>query len=99
MRLKSPKIFLIVKKNKPLHHPEHCQHSRSHFSERVDDDAARLRHTLLVQTQPVLSKRKPHPDDELSDDWREGGYSYKKLMTLKNYEKHKYPLQVELLKL
>jgi hypothetical protein len=36
---------------------------------------------------------------ELADDWREGGYPYKHLMLRKNYEKQKYRLQVELLKL
>ncbi|MDA1177946.1 MAG: polyphosphate kinase 2 [Planctomycetota bacterium] len=38
-------------------------------------------------------------DDELSNDWRQGGYPYKNLMSRKNYEKQKYRLQVELLKL
>jgi polyphosphate kinase 2 len=38
-------------------------------------------------------------DDELSSDWRTGGYPYKHLMLRKNYEKQKYRLQVELLKL
>jgi polyphosphate kinase 2 len=38
-------------------------------------------------------------DDELSADWRAGAYPYKHLMTRKNYERQKYHLQVELLKL
>jgi polyphosphate kinase 2 len=38
-------------------------------------------------------------DDELASDWRTGGYPYKNLMSRKNYEKQKYRLQVELLKL
>ncbi|WP_024299417.1 polyphosphate kinase 2 [Methylomicrobium lacus] len=63
------------------------------------DDAARLRHALLKQIRPVIARRKSHPDDELSDDWREGGYPYKNLMTRKSYEQNKYLLQVELLKL
>ncbi|MBL7726899.1 MAG: polyphosphate kinase 2 [Dinghuibacter sp.] len=40
-----------------------------------------------------------HPDDELSKDWRNGGYPYKNRMSRKNYEFQKYNLQVELLKL
>lgn len=40
-----------------------------------------------------------NPDEELAPDWRDGGYPYKNLMSRKNYEKHKYDLQVELLKL
>jgi len=35
----------------------------------------------------------------LARNWREGGYPYKNLMLRRNYEKHKYRLQVELLKL
>ena len=38
-------------------------------------------------------------DDELSSDWRTGGYPYKNLLSRKSYEKQKYHLQVELLKL
>lgn len=40
-----------------------------------------------------------HPDDVLSKLWHQGGYPYEYLMTRKNYEKQKYKLQVELLKL
>lgn len=63
------------------------------------DDAAKLRHALLEQIRPVVAKIKNNPDDELADDWRKGGYPYKNLMSRKNYEKTKYQLQVELLKL
>lgn len=38
-------------------------------------------------------------DDELADNWRAGAYPYKNRMSRKNYEKQKYQLQVELLKL
>ena len=63
------------------------------------DDAVRLRQALLEHSRPIIGSRKNHPDDELSDDWREGGYPYKHLMSRKNYESAKYQLQVELLKL
>jgi polyphosphate kinase len=62
------------------------------------DDVAVLRDTLL-KGEEVADKLPVRPDDELSDDWRTGGYPYKNLMTRKNYEKQKYRLQVELLKL
>jgi polyphosphate kinase 2 len=39
------------------------------------------------------------PDRELSRHWRDGGYPYKNLMSRKSYERQKYYLQVELLKL
>ncbi|HEY0200481.1 MAG TPA: polyphosphate kinase 2 [Burkholderiaceae bacterium] len=47
-----------------------------------------------VGGKPAIS-----PDDELSDDWRTGGYPYKNLLSRKSYEAQKYLLQVELLKL
>ena len=62
------------------------------------DDAEVLRNALL--RQPYRAKETtPAPDDTLAPDWREGVYPYKHLMTRKNYEKEKYKLQVELLKL
>ena len=61
------------------------------------DDAARLRQALLERTAPAVPRAKP--DEELADDWRVGGYPYKNLMSRRNYEKQKYRLQVELLKL
>jgi len=39
------------------------------------------------------------PDAELSPGWREGAYPYRNLMSRKSYERQKYRLQVELLKL
>ena len=62
------------------------------------DDAEVLRNALL-QRPSKRRTRGPKPDDELTDDWRNGGYPYKNLMLRKNYEKQKYRLQVELLKL
>ncbi|MFM1921778.1 MAG: hypothetical protein RLZZ303_3412, partial [Candidatus Hydrogenedentota bacterium] len=44
-------------------------------------------------------KDRVSPDEELGPKWREGEYPYKNLMSCKNYEKQKYQLQVELLKL
>ncbi|MGS8566411.1 hypothetical protein ACFKPY_26480, partial [Salmonella enterica subsp. enterica serovar Newport] len=44
-----------------------------------------------------LSRR--HPDDELSPGWRKGEYPYRLKMSRRNYERQKYRLQVELLKL
>ncbi|MCC6532998.1 MAG: polyphosphate kinase 2 [Burkholderiales bacterium] len=39
------------------------------------------------------------PDSVLSPNWREGAYPYRNLLSRKSYEKQKYRLQVELLKL
>ena len=40
-----------------------------------------------------------NPDEELASDWRDGGYPYKNLLRRSVYEKEKFRLQVELLKL
>ncbi|TWU51761.1 polyphosphate kinase 2 [Rubripirellula reticaptiva] len=62
------------------------------------DDAEVLRNALL--RQPYAPKPgDPTTDDALAANWREGAYPYKNLMTRKRYEKEKYKLQVELLKL
>jgi len=58
------------------------------------DDAAALRNALF-RIKPVGN----HPDEELAEGWREGVYPYKNLLSRKNYERQKYHLQVELLKL
>ena len=42
---------------------------------------------------------KPNPDEELSKDWKDGGYPYANLLRRSVYEKEKFRLQVELLKL
>jgi len=62
------------------------------------DDALALRQALLAELQELPGAGR-HPDDELSPTWRRGGYPYKNLMSRKAYEKQKYRLQVELLKL
>jgi polyphosphate kinase 2 len=63
------------------------------------DDAAILRGALLAEDEAVYKKLPSHPDEELAKDWREGGYPYRNLMLRRNYERQKYRLQVELLKL
>ncbi|MGI9474537.1 MAG: polyphosphate kinase 2 [Rubripirellula sp.] len=63
------------------------------------EDATILRNALLKKSTPLGVRRKSGPDEHLSRDWREGGYPYQNLMSRKNYEKQKYRLQVELLKL
>lgn len=61
------------------------------------DDAALLYSVLNeVQSPP---RKSVNPDAELSEEWRVGGYPYKNLLSRKSYEKQKYRLQVELLKL
>jgi polyphosphate kinase 2 len=61
------------------------------------DDARALRKALLTRNPPADGA--PSPDEELADGWREGVYPYRNLMQRKTYERQKYSLQVELLKL
>jgi len=62
------------------------------------DDALALRHALFKR-ETTLDPGSPDPDAELSEHWREGAYPYRNLLSRKSYEKQKYRLQVELLKL
>ncbi len=63
------------------------------------DDAAALRKALLKELQLAARQDVVDPDEELAPGWRKGGYPYKNLMSRRAYEKQKYRLQVELLKL
>lgn len=63
------------------------------------DDAAMLREMMQSSPAAVAKMELVHPDAELARDWRDGGYPYKNLLSRKSYEKQKYHLQVELLKL
>jgi polyphosphate kinase 2 len=61
------------------------------------DEAKALQRLLFDSGKP--SAPTTDPDTELAPGWREGGYPYKNLMSRRQYEKQKYRLQVELLKL
>jgi polyphosphate kinase 2 len=56
-----------------------------------------LRKTLF-RAEPA-PKAEADPDTALSKGWREGAYPYMNLLSRKSYERQKYRLQVELLKL
>ncbi|WP_233870806.1 polyphosphate kinase 2 [Paraburkholderia adhaesiva] len=64
------------------------------------DEATQLR-SLILEGNPadLVNARSRHPDDELAAGWREGNYPYRNLMSRRAYERQKYRLQVELLKL
>jgi polyphosphate kinase 2 len=61
-------------------------------------DEARALRKLLFERKVEIGPN-VDPDTELAPGWREGGYPYKNLMSRRAYEKQKYRLQVELLKL
>ncbi|MFT4102367.1 MAG: polyphosphate kinase 2 [Burkholderiaceae bacterium] len=61
------------------------------------DDRAYLRRALIED--PAEPASRANPDEELAKDWRDGGYPYANLLRRSVYEKQKFRLQVELLKL
>ena len=61
------------------------------------DDRKALRKAL--KSHDDISADKTNPDEELSNDWRDGGYPYRNLLRRATYEREKFKLQVELLKL
>jgi polyphosphate kinase 2 len=63
------------------------------------DEARALRRALFAKPAPGNNGEPGNPDIELSPHWREGAYPYKNLLSRRVYEKQKYRLQVELLKL
>jgi len=60
------------------------------------DDAGLMRQALGLPKAPGKPRR---TSDELSSDWREGGYPYKFKMLRRDYEREKFILQTEFLKL
>ncbi|MCL2346300.1 MAG: polyphosphate kinase 2 [Desulfobulbus sp.] len=64
----------------------------------VEESVALLK-GLLKQQRLAADAQTANPDEELVSDWRRGGYPYKNLMQRRSYERQKYRLQVELLKL
>ena len=63
------------------------------------DELPGLRRVILEQDEPVFGTIPMGSDDQLVDAWQSGVYPYKNLMSRKTYEREKYHLQVELLKL
>ena len=61
------------------------------------DEVKALRRALFKRDEAPTNGL--DPDTELASGWREGSYPYKNLLSRKNYERQKYRLQVELLKL
>jgi len=61
------------------------------------DEVKALRRTLFRRDDAARSTA--DLDSELAAGWREGVYPYKNLLSRKSYERQKYRLQVELLKL
>ncbi len=62
------------------------------------EDATRILRDVLDESLKRHKARR-EADEELSPGWKKGGYPYRYLLSRKSYERQKYGLQVELLKL
>jgi polyphosphate kinase 2 len=91
-------IEALLNKDVALHVPDRARSLRAILEGASPDDRA-----VLVEV--ILGKRKPgkdrhgNPDADLAAEWRDGAYPYKNLLRRSVYEKEKFRLQVELLKL
>ena len=66
---------------------------------RSPTEATALVRRLLDEQRARVEQQALAADEELADDWRKGGYPYRNLLSRRSYERQKYRLQVELLKL
>lgn len=87
----------LVKGDAPGTPDERAHQLRALLEGASSDDQKVLRKALLGHDKKA--KEAYNPDEELAGDWREGGYPYKNLLRRSTYEKEKFRLQVELLKL
>jgi polyphosphate kinase 2 len=62
-------------------------------------DGVRILRSVLEQQQGLDKLARRQSDRELADNWQDGGYPYKNLLSRTSYERQKYRQQVELLKL
>ncbi|MFG6442482.1 polyphosphate kinase 2 [Roseateles sp. LKC17W] len=63
------------------------------------DERRHLRRALRQHEDAITPEAEADVDTALNPRWRQGGYPYKNLLSRRNYEKQKYRLQMELLKL
>ena len=88
---------LLARSNGELPAGEVLRQLQALISGASPDEVKSLRRALFNREQPAPTDI--DPDAELSAGWREGAYPYRNLMSRKSYERQKYRLQVELLKL
>jgi len=63
------------------------------------DELRGLRDVVLTRDEVQYGEPPMRAEDEMVEHWRSGIYPYRNLMSRKEYEREKYHLQVELLKL
>lgn len=90
--------FALLGKNAATAPQERAQALRALLEGASSDDLDVLR-TALTDNQGSPDENGSNPDEDMAHDWRDGGYPYRNLMRRSTYEKEKFRLQVELLKL
>ena len=85
--------------DKPSTDQQRAKALRALFEGSDPEDQKALRKALNRLDGYTGIEPKVNPDEELSKDWKEGGYPYANLLRRSVYEKEKSHLQVELLKL
>ena len=66
---------------------------------RSADEVEQINSAISHEDEPQFGTPPLRADDELVTDWRQAVYPYRNLMSRKAYERQKYLLQVELLKM
>lgn len=72
---------------------------QTYLADYPDEDLRRLMKRILRYREETFTEDGVEPDEELAENWRKGGYPYKNRLSRRSYERQKYKLQVELLKL
>ncbi|MDD0840482.1 polyphosphate kinase 2 [Curvibacter sp. HBC61] len=90
-------VMSLLDAHNPTPAAERSQTLRALLEGASQDDLQVLQEALhgLDQAPAVRG----NPDEALAADWRDGGYPYRHLMRRASYEREKFRLQVELLKL
>lgn len=79
--------------------PEAMEQALKTALEEFSPEEADALRTALSKLPFIRTKKALNPDEELNDNWREGKYPYRNRLSRSTYEKQKFHLQTELLKL
>ena len=96
---KTAAVTDILKRTVPLGSTELLETFDAILTGASPDDVIAIRNLLSKHVDAAKGAKRERSDFELVADWRESGYPYENLMSRRNYEREKYKLQVELLKL
>lgn len=94
---KVPEVQVIEAINSHQH--SDAAYLSAFFEKYQTTELKNLMKSVLDYRQSIEPEPAINPDEELSDNWRKGAYPYKNRLSRRSYEKQKYKLQVELLKL